>query len=57
MKPKIVAAKFGDRSCGFCSAVIVVAPANPSASAINAMHTYGRSPTNKMPIRNAAGMK
>lgn len=57
IKPKIVAAKLGERSCGFCMAVIVVAPPNPSASAINAMHTYGWLPTNIIAMRNPAGMK
>lgn len=56
IKAKIVVAKLGERSCGFCRDVIDIAPQKPSASAMNAIHTYGLLPTNVTPIRKQAGM-
>lgn len=57
IKAKIVAAKFLERSCGFCTDVIVIAPEKPNASAIRATATLGLLPENDKPIKKKAGMK
>lgn len=57
INPKIVAAKFGAISWGFCKDVIDTAPPNPSARDINVIQTYGRLLTNRIPIRKPAGIK
>lgn len=54
---KIVVAKLGERSCGFCIEVIDIEPQKPSASDIKATHTYGLLPTNVKPMRKHAGIK
>lgn len=54
---KIVAAKLGERSCGFCIDVIDIAPETPSASDIRATEAYGLLPTNDKPISRKAGIK
>lgn len=57
IKAKIVAAKLGERSCGFCIDVIDIAPEIPSASDIRATDAYGLLPTNDKPISKKAGIK
>lgn len=57
IKAKMVVAKLGERSCGFCKDVIDNAPEKPSASDINTIQTYGLLPTNDKPIKKPAGTK
>lgn len=57
MKAKIVVAKLGERSCGFCRDVIAIEPQQPSAADIKTTDIYGLLPTNDKPISKQAGIK
>jgi len=57
INPKIVTQKLGERSWGFCTEVTDTALLEPSATVINATHTYGSLPTNVRAIKQQAGIK
>lgn len=57
MNPKIVIAKFGDRSCGFSKEVTETALLAPRAIVNNATHPYILLPETINPIEQQAGIK